>query len=247
MVPLGTLVHVKEALGPPSIDRYNMYPAARLVGNAAPGVSSGQALQVMEQMAGARLPADMGYEWTGMSYQEKKVGSQGLTVFALAALVVFLILAAQYESWADPMVVVLTVPLALLGAAAALMSRQMDNNIYTQIGLVLLVGLAAKNAILIVEFARHRRAEGKDIWEAAVEGARLRFRPILMTSFAFILGVLPLVFARGAGAASRQAIGTVVCGGMTGVTLLGVIFTPVLYVAVRRLTEWIRKPGSPKQ
>jgi hydrophobe/amphiphile efflux-1 (HAE1) family protein len=241
MVPLGTLVKVEDALGPQRIDRYNMFPSARISGNPAPGISSGQALNMMEQIADTKLPQSMGYGWTGMSYQEKEAGSQAIVVFALAVVVVILILAAQYESWTDPFAVVLIVPLAILGAVVALIVRHMDNNLYTQVGLVLLVGLSAKNGILIVEFARDMRAQGKSVLEAAVEGAKLRFRPILMTSFAFIIGVTPLVVASGAGAVSRQALGTAVFGGMLGVTLLGIFFTPVLYVAMQKPGEWIKR------
>lgn len=191
----------------------------------------------MEDLAAAKLPKGMGYEWTGMAYQEKKAGGQVALVFALAVLVVILILSAQYESWTDPLAVVLIVPLGVLGAVLGLMIRGMDNNLYTQVGLVLLVGLSAKNAILIVEFARDLKEKGKGTLEAAVESARLRFRPIIMTSLAFIIGVVPLVAATGAGAASRQSLGTAVFSGMLGVTLLGVFFTPVMYVLVQKLRK----------
>lgn len=242
MVPLGTLMKVEEKLGPVRVDRYNLYPTAKISGMPAAGSSSGEALDVMERLAAVKLPAGMGYEWTSMAYQEKKAGpEQAALVFGLAILVVLLILAAQYESWADPFAVILVVPMAVLGAVVALMSRALDNNIYTQVGLVLLVGLSAKNAILIVEFARDMRGKGKEVLDAAVEGSTLRFRPILMTSFAFIFGVLPLVVATGAGAVSRQAVGTAVCGGMLGVTLLGIFFTPVLYVLMQKLSGILRR------
>ncbi|MBM4326452.1 MAG: hydrophobe/amphiphile efflux-1 family RND transporter, partial [Deltaproteobacteria bacterium] len=240
MVPLGTLVKVEESVGPQRINRYNMFPSARVAGEPAPGISSGQAIQVMENLAREKLPPGMGYEWTGMAFQEKRAGGQIVIVFGLAVLVVLLLLSAQYESWIDPLAVVLVVPLAVLGAALGLLIRHLDNNLYTQVGLVLLVGLSAKNAILIVEFARAIMAQGKSAFEAAVEGARLRFRPILMTSFAFIIGVLPLVVAGGAGAASRQSLGTAVFAGMLGVTCLGVIFTPPLYVAMQKVREALR-------
>lgn len=214
MVPLGTLVDVRETIGPQIINRYNLYPSAAITGEAAPGHSSGQALALMEQMAASKLPQSMGYEWTAISYQEKAVGGEAFLIFGLAVLLVFLVLAAQYESWTNPLAVVLVVPLALLGTVIAVAIRGMDNNVYTQIGIVLLIALASKNAILIVEFAREQRARGKSVAEAAVEAARLRFRPILMTSFAFIFGVFPLVIADGAGAASRRALGTAVFGGM---------------------------------
>jgi HAE1 family hydrophobic/amphiphilic exporter-1 len=244
MVPLGTLVKVKDALGPQRIDRYNMYATAKVSGSPAAGISSGQALQIMEQMADAKLPPGMGYEWTGMSFQEKKAGGQIAVVFGMAILVVILILSAQYESWADPISVVMIVPLAVLGAVVGLLIRNMDNNVYTQVGLVLLVGLSAKNAILIVEFARDMRSEGKGVLEAAVEGSKLRFRPILMTALSFIVGVLPLVVATGAGAASRQVLGTAVFSGMLGVTALGVIFTPVMYVLMQGPRNWSDKSAE---
>jgi HAE1 family hydrophobic/amphiphilic exporter-1 len=237
MVPLSTLVDVSETLGPQLVNRYNLYPSAAITGEAAKGYSSGQALSLMEQMAASKLPPSMGFEWTAISYQEKKVGGEGVLILGLAVLLVYLVLAAQYESWTNPAAVVLVVPLALLGTVIAVALRGMDNNVYTQIGVVLLVGLASKNAILIVEFAREQRASGKSIADAAVEAARLRFRPILMTSFAFILGVFPLVVARGAGAASRRALGTAVFGGMITSTFLAVLFVPVFYVVWQGLSE----------
>jgi hydrophobe/amphiphile efflux-1 (HAE1) family protein len=237
MIPLGTIVRVKESLGPQRVERYNMFPSAKVLGEGKPGVSSGRALQIMEQVTKEKLPYGMGFEWTGMAYQEKSVSGQTGFVLGLAILVVVLILAAQYESWIDPIAVILVVPLAVLGAVIALMARNLDNNLYTQVGLVLLVGLAAKNAILIVEFARRRLAQGKNSRDAAVEGSTIRLRPILMTSFAFIFGVLPLAVATGAGAASRQALGTAVVGGMLGVTLLGIFFTPALWVILQKLRQ----------
>ncbi len=233
MVPLGTFVKIENSFGPQKIDRFNLYPSALVTGDAAAGTSSGQALEIMDQLAAASLPSGMGFDWSGMSFQEKKAGGKSVYIFLLAITVAILVLAAQYESWTDPFAVVLIVPLAVLGAMAALSLRHVDNNLYTQVGLVLLVGLAAKNGILIVEFARDKRAEGMTPREAAVEAAQLRIRPILMTSFAFIMGVLPLVIATGAGAVSRQALGTAVFGGMLGVTLLGINFTPALYVLMQ--------------
>lgn len=242
MIPLGTLIDVDETLGPQTILRYNLYPAASITGEAAPGFSSGEALNLMEQMAAAKLPDSMGFEWTGMSFQEKKVGSEAIVIFALAIILVFLVLAAQYESWTSPAAVILVVPLALLGTVLALMMRQFDNNLYTQIGIVLIIGLASKNAILIVEMASEKRKEGMGLLESAVEAARDRFRAILMTAFSSILGFMPLVVATGAGAASRQAIGTAVIGGMTAAVAMSLIFTPVFYVVMQRLSESRKKP-----
>ncbi|MBI4800730.1 MAG: multidrug efflux RND transporter permease subunit [Desulfarculus sp.] len=237
MVPLGTLVEIKDMVGPQVITRYNLYTSASLIGSAAPGFSSGQALRLMEQMAGDKLPQSMGFAWTGMSYQEKKVGHQAYLIFALAVLLVYLVLAAQYESWTTPLAVILVVPLALLGTLVALWLRGMDNNIYTQIGLVLLIALASKNAILIVEFARELRAKGVGIIEATLTASKLRFRPILMTSFAFILGVVPLLTASVAGGASQRAVGTAVFGGMIASTVLAVLIVPVFYVVIQGFSE----------
>jgi HAE1 family hydrophobic/amphiphilic exporter-1 len=242
MVPLGTLVKVEEIVGPQTILRYNLYPTASITGSAAPGYSSGQALNLMEQLAGAKLPTSMGYEWTGMSYQEKQVGSEAIMVFALAIILVFLVLAAQYESWSSPAAVIMVVPLAVLGTVLAVMMKGADNNVYTQIGITLLIGLAAKNAILIVEFAMAEREKGKGILDAAVDAARLRFRPILMTSIASIAGFMPLVVAFGAGSASQQAIGVAIVGGMTAATIMSLSFTPVFYVVMRRLAEPRKQP-----
>jgi len=217
--------------------RYNLFPSASITGEAATGFSSGQALNLMEQLANTKLPASMGFEWTGMSFQEKQVGSEALVVFGLAILLVFLVLAAQYESWAMPAAVILVVPLALLGTIGALVARSFDNNVYTQIGIVLLIGLASKNAILIVEFAKQEREAGKSILDATATAAKLRFRPILMTAISSIAGFMPLVVAAGAGAASRQAIGTAVVGGMIAATIMSLVFTPVFYVVMQRLAE----------
>ncbi len=242
MIPLGTLINARYDVGPMRVDRYNLFPTAKILGENAPGYSSGQALGTMEQLAEKTLPAGMAFEWTNMAYQEKKSAGKAAITFAAAILAVILILAGLYESWADPISVILIVPLAILGAAAGLLIGEMDNNVYTQVGLVLLVGLSAKNAILIVEFARDTRAKGKGILDATIEASRLRFRPILMTSLAFILGVLPLVTASGAGAVSRQSVGTAVFAGMIGVTVLGVFFTPVLYVLMQK--RW-KKESQP--
>ncbi len=240
-VPLGTLLTVDDSIGPERVTRYNLYPSATINGTQAPGASSGEALNLMEQIAVDKLPQGLGYEWTAMSYQEKRSGGRTLMVLAFAMLVVYLILAAQYESWTAPISVILSVPLVVIGAMAALFYRGLDNNVFTQIGLVLLIGLGAKNAILIVEFARANRQAGRPIVESAIEAARTRFRPILMTSFAFILGVTPLLVATGAGAASRRALGTAVFGGMVGVTVLGLLFTPVLFVLVQSASELLSR------
>jgi HAE1 family hydrophobic/amphiphilic exporter-1 len=240
MVPLSTLVSVNEMLGPQIITRYNMYPAAPINGDAAPGFSSGQALNLMEQMAKAKLPPSMGFDWTGMSFQEKAAGNP-MIIFALAIIIVYFVLCAQYESWSISFCILLSVPLALLGTIIAVAVRAMDINIYTQIGIVLLIALASKNAILIVEFAKDARESGKGIIEAAAEAARLRFRPILMTSFAFIFGTFPLVVAQGAGAGSRQALGTAVFGGMIAATFLTLIFVPVYYVVIQGFSEWLSR------
>ncbi|WP_333872883.1 efflux RND transporter permease subunit [Methylobacter sp.] len=238
MVPLGTLLEVKRTLGSELVLRYNLYPAAQIYGASAPGFSSGQALSLMEQVADKTLPKGISYDWTATSFQEKQVGNQAYFIYALSITLVFMVLAALYESWTSPLAVVLVVPMALVGVLLALMLRGFDNNLYTQVGLILMIGLACKNAILIVEFARQLQAEGKSVQEAAIEATRRRFRPIVMTSFAFILGVVPLLGASGAGAASQQAIGTVVFGGMLSSTLLAIPFVPVLYVITQRLAAW---------
>jgi len=237
MVPLSTLGKLLPIVGPETVPHYDNYGSALINGAAAPGFSSGQAVAAMERAAAAALPSDFGYEWTGITFQELKAGSIATVVFGLAIVFVFLILAAQYESWTMPFMVLLAVPLALFGALLALWVRQMQIDVYSQIGFVMLIGLAAKNAILIVEFAKRRREEGLEIIEAAMEAGRLRLRPILMTAFAFILGVLPLVFAKGAGAASRQSIGTTVFGGMLAATILTLIFVPVFYALIEGLRE----------
>ena len=234
LVPLGTIVDIRQVAGPDLVQRYNMYTSVPLQGNAAPGVSSGQALDAMEQLARATLPQGMSDEWTELAYQERLTGSTAAFIFALSVLFVFLVLSAQYESWTLPLAIILIVPMAVLSALAGVMLRGLDNNILTQIGLVVLVGLAAKNAILIVEFARQAEEEGQGPVEAVVEAGRLRLRPILMTAFAFILGVVPLVIATGPGAEMRQALGTAVFFGMLGVTFFGLFFTPVFYVAIRK-------------
>ena len=238
MVPLGALLTVEESFGPQIVTRYNLYPSAAITGQAAVGHSSGEALTLMEQMVKQKLPAAMGFEWTGVAYQENQVGSEMILIFALAILLVYLVLAAQYESWTSPTAIILAVPLALSGTVIALMMRSMDNNTYVQIGIVLLIALASKNAILIVEFARENRAAGKGIVDAALNAARLRFRPILMTACSTLLGMVPLVIASGAGAAGRRALGTAVFGGLVAATVLVVFFAPLLYLIMQRLSEW---------
>jgi len=245
MVPLGAVVDVRETTGPDKVIRYNMYPAADINGVALPGVSSGQAINLAQQLAAKQLPQGMSYEWTELTYQEILAGNTIIFIFPLCVLLVFLTLAAQYESWSLPLAIILIVPMCLLSAIAGIWIRSMDINIFTQIGLIVLVGLASKNAILIVEFAKQLEDTGKSITEAAVEAAKLRLRPILMTSFAFILGVVPLVLASGAGAEMRQALGTTVFFGMLGVTVFGLILTPVFYVVIRKLTARSKSADQP--
>jgi hydrophobic/amphiphilic exporter-1 (mainly G- bacteria), HAE1 family len=239
MIPLGTLVSVTPTVGPPLITLYNLYPSATVIGLPAQGFSSGEALQLMDENAARTLPPGAAAEWTAMSYQEKVVGHQMYFVFAMALLLVYLVLAAQYESWYAPLSIIFSVPLALVGPVVVLLALRIDNNLYTQIGIILLIALSAKNAILIVDVARDRRLnENKSIVEAAVEAARSRFRPIVMTSFAFILGVAPLVVASGAGASARASIGTTVFSGMIASTCLAVLFAPSIFVIVQRFEEW---------
>ena len=235
MVPLGSVASFRDITGPYRVPRYNLYPAAEVQGATQPGYSTGYALAEMERLAGEILPDGFGYEWTELALQERLAGNTALLVFAAAAVFVFLVLAAQYESWLLPLSVILIVPMCLLAAVSGLLARGMDINILAQIGFVVLIGLAAKNAILIVEFAKQAEEEGATRLEAAVQAARTRMRPILMTSFAFILGVVPLAIATGAGAEMRQSLGTAVFFGMLGVTLFGLLFTPLFYVVCRSL------------
>jgi HAE1 family hydrophobic/amphiphilic exporter-1 len=236
---------VTPAVGASLISLYNLYPSATLVAIPARGVSTGQTMALMEQIAAKTLPPGVGYEWTAMSYQEKIVSGQMFVVFGLGLFLVYLVFAGQYESWFAPISVVLAVPLSLLGPVSTLTALHVDNNLYVQIGLVLLIALSAKNAILIVEVAREMRAEGKAIVESAVEAARARFRPIIMTSFAFILGVLPLVLATGAGASARKSIGIAVFTGMIASTCLAVLFVPSFFVVVQRFEEWRKARKKP--
>jgi HAE1 family hydrophobic/amphiphilic exporter-1 len=237
MVPLGALLDARRIHGSELITRYNLYPAVPLIGTPAADFSSGEALAIMERVANANLPLNIGYSWTGLSYQEKLIDNQAYFIFLLSITLVFLVLAAQYESWTDPAAVVLTVPMALVGVIVALIVRRLPSDLYTQIGLVLMIALAAKNAILIVEVAREIKAEGVPTTEAAVEATRRRFRPIVMTSIAFILGVVPLLTATGAGAASQQSLGTVVFGGMLASTLLAIPFVSVFYIVMEGVSD----------
>jgi len=246
MVPLSTLVTIKPRQGPEYIERYNVYRAATINGSAASGFSSGQAAEAAEQLA-QNLPPGYTYEWTGTTYQEKLSSGQTGVVFAMAILFVFLVLAALYESWAIPFAVLLGIPFAVLGAYTGLTVRGMASDIYAQIGLVMLIGLAAKNAILIVEFAKLEYERGKPLVDAAIEGARLRLRPILMTSFAFILGSMPLAVATGAGSGARLVLGTAVVFGMSAATLIGIFIIPVFYVVVQTLAERLRRRPAPQQ
>ena len=233
MVPLGSVATFREITGPDRVPRYNLFPAAEVQGATLPGFSTGQAIAAMEKIIAMDLPSGFGFEWTEIALQEKIAGNMAPIAFSLAVVFVFLLLAAQYESLLLPLAVILIVPMCLLAAISGVLLRGMDNNILTQIGFVVLIGLAAKNAILIVEFARQAEEQGANRLEAAAQAARTRLRPILMTSLAFILGVVPLVLATGAGAETRQALGTAVFFGMLGVTLFGLLFTPVFYVLVR--------------
>jgi HAE1 family hydrophobic/amphiphilic exporter-1 len=247
MIPLGTLVKITPSVGAPLISLYNLYPSASVLGLPAPGFSSGEALRLMEENAARTLPPGTATEWTAMSYQEKVVGKQMYFVFAMALLLVYLVLAGQYESWYAPLSVILSVPLALVGPVLVLSLLHIDNNLYTQIGIILLIALSAKNAILIVDVARDRRVrEGMSRIEAAVDAARARFRPIVMTSFAFILGVAPLVIASGAGASARKSIGITVFSGMIASTCLAVLFAPSIFVVVQRFEEWLSSRKHPR-
>jgi HAE1 family hydrophobic/amphiphilic exporter-1 len=229
---------ITPSVGPSLISLYNLYPSATIIGLPAQGYSSGQSLSLMEQIADKTLPRGSGYEWTAMSYQEKAVSGQIYWVFGLAMLLVYLVLAGQFESWYAPISVILAVPLSLLGPMAVLEGLKIDNNLYVQIGLILLIALSAKNAILIVEVALELHHAGKSVVESAIGAARARFRPILMTSFAFILGVLPLVLATGAGANARKSIGITVFSGMLASTCLAVLLVPAFFVVVQRFENW---------
>jgi HAE1 family hydrophobic/amphiphilic exporter-1 len=244
MVPLSTFVTMRPIAGPEYTMRFNLYRAVEIMGAPAPGYSSGQALDALEDVANHTLSPEMGYAWNGLSYQEKLASGGTTKTLGLALVFVFLILAALYESWSLPFSVLLSTPIAMLGAFLGLASRHFDNNVYAQIGLVVLVGLTAKNAILIVEFAKAAVDRGASALDAALEAARLRLRPILMTSFAFILGCIPLWTASGAGSAARRVLGTAVISGMLAATLLGIFFVPALFVFVERVVRRRRTPDA---
>lgn len=241
MVPMSAFAKGHWIVGPVQLVRYNGYPSIRISGDAATGASTGEAMDEMERLA-SKLPAGIGFEWTGQSLQEKSSGSQAPALYALSLLAVFLVLAALYESWSIPAAVILVVPLGVLGALLGVTLRFMPDDVYFKVGLIAVVGLSAKNAILIIEFAKDLQAQGKGLIEATLEAVHLRFRPIIMTSFAFILGVLPLAIATGASSASQRAIGTGVMGGMITATVLAVVLVPVFFVVVRRVFK-----GSERQ
>ncbi|MCA1938235.1 MAG: efflux RND transporter permease subunit, partial [Dechloromonas sp.] len=234
MIPLSAISTVKNVVGPEQVERFNGFVAAKVMGDSKPGISSGDAIRIVEEVAAATLPDGYGIAWTGQAYQEKQTSGSSIQAFAFAIIMVFLILAAQYEKWSLPLAVVMAVPFALMGALTAIWLRGMPNDIYFQIGLVVLIGLASKNAILIVEFAAQKYAEGLSVKDAALAAARLRLRPIIMTSLAFVLGVVPLVKATGAGAAARQSMGTGVFGGMIAATFIATIFVPLFFLWLER-------------
>ncbi len=238
MVPLSTVVKMERSLGPQVVYRYNMYPASLITGNPAPGYSSGQAMQRIEQIADQTMPGGMGREWTGLSYEEAKAAIGVTIIFILGATFIYLFLAAQYESFLLPISVLLSVPFALMGAVAATWIRGYDNNLYTQIGVVLLIGLASKTSILIVEFAKQRHKKGDDRFTAAATAAKIRFRAILMTVFSDVFGWMPLVVATGAGAVSRRCLGTAVIGGMIAACFIGIVFVPTFFAAIQKLGDW---------
>jgi HAE1 family hydrophobic/amphiphilic exporter-1 len=237
MVPLSAFVTTKRVYGPEFTNRFNLFRAAQVIGGPAPGYSSDQVLRALQQVADEVLPREMGYEWADLSYQQQKAAGTGAQTFLLSLIVVFLILAALYESWSLPFSVLLSLPIAVFGALAGLLLRKYDLDVYSQIGLVMLVGLSAKNAILIVEFARGELEKGRPLMDAALEGAKLRFRPVLMTSFAFIFGLLPLWIASGAGAVSRRILGTAVITGMLTATGIAIFIIPMLFVLIERLSH----------
>ncbi len=243
MVPFGAVANIREVSGPVLIMRYNMYPSAAINGLPAPGVSSGQAIDALASVATQELPGAMRYEWTELAYLQLQTGNTAMYVFILAVVLVFLVLAAQYESWSLPMAVILVVPMCLLCSIVGVIFAKMDINIFTQVGFIVLVGLACKNAILIVEFAKARSEAGSNRRQATLEACELRLRPIIMTSLAFILGVVPLVLSEGAGAEMRRTLGVAVFSGMLGVTIFGIFLTPVFYNVI----QWFGELGSGRQ
>jgi multidrug efflux pump subunit AcrB len=245
LVPLRTIASLESEVGPVMIMRYNMYPAASINGAPAPGISTGGAIHAMEKLAGEKLPRGMSNEWTELMLLQTQAGNTAVLAFAGAVVLVFLVLAAQYESWSLPLAVILVVPMCLLCSVAGVAYAKMDINIFTQIGFVVLVGLASKNAILIVEFAKSRREAGVPRRDATLEACQLRLRPIIMTSFAFILGVVPLVIASGAGAEMRRTLGTAVFSGMLGVTIFGIFLTPVFYYVIQAFSDWRQPAATP--
>jgi HAE1 family hydrophobic/amphiphilic exporter-1 len=247
MVSLDNLVSIEQSSGPQVINHYNLFRSAEIDGQPKPGVSSGEALKAMEDLAKKTMIQGMSYEWTGLSLEEIESSGKAIIIFGLGILVVYLTLSAQYESFALPFIILLSVPMAVLGALGFVSLRGFANDVYCQIGLVMLIGLSAKNAILIVEFAEQLRRKGRSIADAAIEAAELRLRPIMMTSFAFILGVLPLVFATGAGALGRRSVGTTIVGGMLLSTVLNLIFIPVLYVILSGLLQRNKTPRKTRE
>jgi HAE1 family hydrophobic/amphiphilic exporter-1 len=245
MVPLSALSTMQPTTGPQFTNRFNVYRAAQVTGTAAPGYSSGQAMAALEEVARQTLPREMGYDWSDLSYQERSAAGTTLSYFALSLVFVFLILAALYESWSLPFSVLLTVPVAVFGAFVGLLLRDLDLDVYARIGIIMLIGLSAKNAILIVEFAKDQLERGRPLVEAALEGAKLRLRPILMTSFAFIFGCIPLWLATGSGAGARQILGTVVISGMLAATLLAIFLIPFLFVSIERLSTRRARAHAP--
>jgi HAE1 family hydrophobic/amphiphilic exporter-1 len=246
MVPLGTLIKVSNELGPVSLNRYNMFRAATVTGVPATGLSTGDAIKVLEEVSTSALPPGYSYEWTGTAQQQQASGGLVFIILVMAVVFGYLFLVAQYESWTMPVGILLSVTVALFGALVGVAIWGGDINLYTQIGMIMLIGLASKNAILIVEFAMERRASGLSIREAAMEAARQRFRAVMMTALSFLLGVVPLLLASGAGAASQQAIGIAVFGGMLAATVLGVIIVPVLYVLMQQMREWAKRKRIPR-
>jgi multidrug efflux pump subunit AcrB len=241
MIPLGSLAEIENVSGPVLIMRYNMYPSAAINGNPAPGVSSGQAIEKMHGVAERNLPQAMRTQWTELAFLQNQTGSTAMLAFVLAVTLVFLVLAAQYESWVLPLAVILVVPMCLLCSNVGVVMAHMDINVFTQVGFIVLVGLACKNAILIVEFAKARHEDGVPLADATLQACQLRLRPIMMTSLAFILGVVPLMVSVGAGAEMRQTLGTAVFSGMLGVTLFGIFLTPVFYYVIQWLSDWRAK------